>query len=484
MKRMAWMAATMAAVVLGFVWPLMADPDDDAPPPPEQEQPRPFLGGPKPLARMGAEAAGDLVVTQQGSRIVGTVVSVDSGGTVTVKGAEFSGEVRVAAGAVRDIRFARTEADAGPHEVLLVSGDRLRGTLQSITSAEVAIDTSSAGRLKISPDKVASVRMAQPRDVLVDTDFAAGEGGPWKTRGLGSFWTFGDDGLSYMAPWRDDPPLAPVFMPLGHKEAVTMIVKIRPPANPDVSVVMVLGSEGKGVTGKLGDNEQDASSVYGPDCVMATFNRNVITLFDMSRQGDNDTFSFEISQPVMDWTLRLAYDPQKGKARAWIGDQGIGEFVIKSKPPNPQIVMFNAQSSVVIESVKVLRGVVAPSKDQPKAESGRYIQFTNGDHVTFTGISLDGGKVTLATVRGEIRSGLDTVAAVVMAGVTEPAPPAKGRVVVTTSGGRLAMTLDRLTDKEVVGRSDVLGEVHLRRAAVREIDFSSAAEDKTEATPK
>ena len=217
------------------------------------------------------------------------MVGVESGGAVRMTGPEFAGEVRLAAGAADRILFAGGEKEAGDHEVILAGGDRVRGTLVSMTSSAVAVDTSAAGRLKIPPSRVVAIRVAKSKDALLETDFTAGDGGPWKTRGSGSYWVLGEGGLEYLAQG-DDPGMAPVFAPVEQKGAVTILAKIRPVGGNEIGVDLVLGSDGSVVTRKQVDVNQDDTNLYGPACIFATFERSEVNVSVHERRRGEPEF--------------------------------------------------------------------------------------------------------------------------------------------------------------------------------------------------
>jgi hypothetical protein len=175
--------------------------------------------------------------------------------------------------------------------------------------------------------------------------------------------------------------------------------------------------------------------------------------------------------------LRLAYDPATGKVKTWIDSQLIGEVDIPTKPTAGQYVMFNTSRPAKVEYLKVLRGIIPPADpgnaslaDQPEETA---VDFANRDHVTATQVELADGRMTLATGQGPVRCTAKSVARIVFGrkGLQSPAP-CPDAAQVTGGFGRLTLQFQRLSADELVGRSDVLGEVRLRRAAIREVKFS------------
>jgi len=90
----------------------------------------------------------DVVTTIGGGRLVGTVLAMESGGRLRLKGPSFKGEVVVAADSVASVTLRPAAASAGFTEVTLAGGDRLLGSLAAVTPEAVILE-GPAGRLQI-----------------------------------------------------------------------------------------------------------------------------------------------------------------------------------------------------------------------------------------------------------------------------------------------------------------------------------------------
>jgi hypothetical protein len=88
------------------------------------------------------------------------------------------------------------------------------------------------------------------------------------------------------------------------------------------------------------------------------------------------------------------------------------------------------------------------------------------------------GQLTANTPHGDIACPAKSVARITF-GKKEGSAQKSARETAQVFGsfGRLTMELERLTADELIGRSESLGEVHLRRAAVREVRFFPARQD-------
>jgi hypothetical protein len=125
----------------------------------------------------------------------------------------------------------------------------------------------------------------------------------------------------------------------------------------------------------------------------------------------------------------------------------------------------------------VLRGIIPPpgeTKAEEGASAGKMaIEFTNGDRLTADDVALADGQFSIITSYGQARCPAGGVRCIVFGGKdTPPARPQKGNVRVTTLSGCLTLRFGCLTADALIGRSDCLGDVTLKRSAIREIKFN------------
>ena len=129
----------------------------------------------------------DVVSLQGGGRLVGTVLAMESGGRLHLKGPAFQGEVVVAAGEVTAMSFGPAGASiltvppAGPAEVVLKGGDRLHGIVAAITPETVVLDYST-GQLHIPRRAVRCVNLVPVGEVLLTSAFEDGQTRPLEAR--------------------------------------------------------------------------------------------------------------------------------------------------------------------------------------------------------------------------------------------------------------------------------------------------------------
>jgi hypothetical protein len=414
---------------------------------------------------IAAAEQADVVTTGQGDRLLGTVGSMDSGGKLRLSGPQFGGDVAVLASAVDSIAFKGSDKPSGRDEVILTNGDRLIGTISSITEEAVSLDTEAAGPLKLSAKFLRAISFGQSETTLIESGFALGRMEPWTARG--ATYSIVDSAVVC----RNHGNMAPLVAKLEQKEAVTMVAKVQALEGNPLQVYLVLFSDSPGNAGAM---------PFGRSSLYAMFNNSEVSI--LCANGGSDTMGVGgrgLNRSVTGGTLRLAYDPASGKARAWLDSEEIGEFQVPIKLTSGQFVAFNSVDPVRISSLTVLRGIVPPTGDDdlPPAsteEGGATIQFINRDRVSATHITLADGQMSFKTSYSDaIKCSVKTVGRLVFSdkGREEPRRQA-GDVQTLTSVGRLTFQFEQLTADRLLGRSDYLGTLSLKRSAVREIRFN------------
>jgi len=239
---------------------------------------------------------------------------------------------------------------------------------------------------------------------------------------------------------------------------------------------------------------------YGQASIFGSFSPTEAHPIVNSRGAIMMVGSRTYAQRIDSGVLRFAYDPATARARLWLNDVDLGSYAAPI-PPKGRFVMFNSSDSVRVEFLRVLRGIVPPEDDGfvPAATSdGMTVEMATKERLAVAHIALVGDQVTLTTSAGQIRSPISGVRRIEYgrkpagggpapgpagpgpaagrgpAAAAAPGPAAAGMAQVRTDCCRITLRLDRITSDEVVGRSEVLGEVKIRRAAVRDIRFHFA----------
>jgi hypothetical protein len=417
----------------------------------------------------------DIVTTTHGDRLVGTVTTMDSGGTLRLTGPQYQKEVVLAAGVVASLKRTSSGGATGGDEVVLAGGDRVFGTVSAITADAVLVDSPAAGALKIPRGAVLAVNRAAPANVLVACNFDRGKLEPWSAGGDGSSWRLADGAL-VCTP--NPNSVSQISTTIDIKEALAVEVHFVSAGAPLAATLVLMGEGADAGGGGLvvvrrgrgggmgGGNLIQASIQSAPGSL--SYN-----LYAGNRSmGKGVSVDEEKARSVL---VRLSYDPATGEVR--FGPDGQDPIVqtLAPKLETLKSVTLNLGSPVRVESIRVVRGVGAAAGAAGAGGAGAAVEFTNGDRVAVTQVTLVGEEAKITTAQGEVRCPAKTVARVAFGGAADApkVPPEYAQV----SGpfGRLAFLVQRLTADEVVGRSETLGEIKLRRSAVREIKFPAAA---------
>jgi len=408
----------------------------------------------------------DVVTTVLGDRLLGNVVSIAASDKLHLTGEQFEGEVQVDVGALDGVVLRSTDKDSGNDEVALTNGDRIIGQLSTIAPDGIFIETQAAGRLRVSPKVVRSITFSKGASVLAESNFPGGSLEPWTSRG-GS-WTVGEGALVCRNRGGTGNAL---FVKLDQKEAVTLVAKVQSLESSSVRCDLVL----------FADTTEGAPNVgrYGRNSLFAMFHSGEYYLMCVNNGNANSIINRSYGRQMQGGTLRLAYDPATGKATLWLDSAELGQYDVPTKPTIGQYVMFNSYYPLKVEYLTVYRGIVPPRGDDDGAVGAAgaadeaAVQFANKDRVSVASITLADGEITFKTTYGELKCPVANVERILFGkkGQEEPRRR-KNDVRVRTAAGRMTLQFDRLTADSLVGQSEFLGEVKLRRSAVREIKFN------------
>jgi hypothetical protein len=402
----------------------------------------------------------DVVTTSRGDHLTGTVVGIDPGGRLHMKSPEYASEVLVSGAAIESVVLRGADKDAGGDEVVLTSGDRITGTLSTITPDGVVIDSPVAGRLKIPSKVVRSIGRSGPEDILVETAFDTGRIEPW-TNLVPQAWSLADGSLQCLGSFAERQP---VYAKIDLAGPVTMVAKVEVLQGASLRFDLALFS--------------DRLETEGRNCVTTAFMGNEIRLIEIIEGNATQFSQRNYGSAFTSGILRAAYDPAAGKVRVWMNDQDMGEYVLPVKLEKGQFVMFGSNVPLRVDYVRLMRGIVPPLGDEESrgapADESIAVRLANGDHVAATKVSMVDGQFVLATSYGDIKCAPGQVSRMVFGRKSSATPArAKADVNVRTGGSRMTLQFDRLTADVLIGHSDAYGgEVRLRRTGIREIQFN------------
>jgi hypothetical protein len=406
-----------------------------------------------------------VVATAGGGRLAGTVVSMDSGGSLRLTGPQFQGEVSVKASAVTALTLQSAVEPLGTDEVVLVTGDRLLGVLKAVSADELLFETHSASPLKIPLKAVRAVNRAASSDLLADSSFMFGKLDPWKAAASSAaLWGFDGGVLVSRAAMGQQ---AILYAKIDLKESLTFEARIEATGSPMVAQL------------SLCDANPENGPLNGTYVFGSVQNSPGVISFNIGdTHGSSGTGMGAQGIDTSKNILRLTYDPASGQFTFQYGTQQPMQRVAQQRVGQGACAVLAVTGPARVEYVRVQRGITSgAAKDDPGdgPPEGILVEFINKDRVTATAIALADGQATLQTAVGEIKCEAKSVARLLFGKkdrttvmVHEKAGQAFGAF------GRLTLDLDRLTADELIGRSPVLGEVHLRRAALRNLSFPNA----------
>lgn len=402
----------------------------------------------------------DTVRTLAGDILKAKVVGIDADGILTMTGPQFVGKAALRASALDVITLHCTRTESGRDEVRLTNGDRICGTLHSITPQAVVLKTDTAGPLKVVRDSVVylGLRGKGTPEVLLETDFANGKMGPWKVRN--GDWAVTRGQLTCSS----SGGIFAVQAELDQEEALTFVVKVRSLSGPRVEWWAVLFSN---------DSAVDA----GHQSVNAGFYTSQVVI-GCSYNGRHIKYrTVPYGQSMQAGTLRFAYDPKTGKVRAWLDSVDLGEYTSPHRPNRGRYVLFQTRYASQVSLLRILRGVVPPSgAPEIGAAEGEeetdLVVFRNTDRVSAESVTMSEGNFAIKSAYGKLTVAAEKINYVLFRRDGQVRPRRlKGDVQVRTSTARMTLKLRELSAEHLLGTSSSLGEVTLKRDAIKSIGF-------------
>jgi len=397
----------------------------------------------------------DMVTTLHGDRVNCQVIDIGADGVLRFTAPQFEGETRIVASQLDRVALRPTKREEGGDEVALTNGDRLVGRIVSITPDAVVVESEAMGMQKVARRVVRAISFAGGQSTLIDDNFSTGRMEPWKPH-QGS-WSVKDGALIY----RGSGSSRYICAPLEQKEAVTMTATVERLDGQSVYCYLILFSE------------NDANN-WSRNCLYARFRSSDFRVYVYRNGSSNRIISTGYGRSITKGTVRMAYDPDTGKAKLWLDSALLGEYSVPNKPTSGNYVLFGSQYSVKVTDLKVLRGIVPPSgADSEGEEETDLIRFVQKDRLSASSVAMAGDAVTLATAHGKLNVPRERIEQIVFRTKGQETPKRqKGDVRVHTAQSRLTVQFDKLDADHVIGRSDYLGDVKVLRSAVRSVQFN------------
>lgn len=408
-------------------------------------------------AKRGAEGTGDLVTTVRGDKIVGKVLTIETGGRLRLTAPQFEGEVVILASALDTVELCPKEKTKGDDVVELSNDDRVVGEVAAITPEAVIVENKATGPIKIARNIVRDINFARGTLNAIESNFEAGKIEPWTTRGGG--WAIASGALQC----NTQGDCQTVFAKFDQKDPITMEAKVNSTFGPGryLHVELILAAD-------------NTEGQYGSNSLIAQFYASQFNLMIMQNGNMNSFMNRHIGRMMTEATIRVAYDPGANKARAWIDNMDLGEYAVPGNLPAGKFVMFNARYPCRVSRLRAVQGIAGPSpNDKEEKTDTHVVRFVNRDRVAATAITLADAKLNLKTAFGDIATDAAKVQTIAFRpqGIEKPRRQ-KGDVMVETANSRLTLQFERLTDEHLVGKSSYLGEVKVLRSCLKRIRFN------------
>ncbi len=411
------------------------------------------LAGPAPRAPEPQTC--DAVLTKRADRLLGRVVGI-ADGRVRLAGPQFAGEVKVLLSDVDQVTLAPGNVPDGRDAVALANGDVIAGEVTGITADTVMVASDAAGPLAIARAAVSAVSFGRPGGSLADCDFGRGAMGPWRI--VSGKWQVQD---GFLVGANGSGSQCMLGAPLDQAGPVTMEATWEPLEGLPVCLIMVMFSE-------------TTTDLLGVNSVYANVFNDLANVGWCRDRGSN-TIGNDRRGPLPRGqnVMRFSFDPASKKARIWLNGNLAAEADVPQGPASGKQVMVGAPYGCRIKSVSVTGGAPAGPAVPPAGADADRVVFANGDQVSARSVALANGTLAVATDFGELNSPVAKVASVAFRVAVQPGPrPRTGEVLVQTRTGRLTLRLESLGDAGLVGASDCLGRVTVKRQAIRAIKFN------------
>jgi hypothetical protein len=228
----------------------------------------------------------------------------------------------------------------------------------------------------------------------------------------------------------------------------------------------------------LGLFSQNQQAPFGHRGVYASF-MDDDDEFDLgtSNQGKaNELVSKDLDPSVRKMVVRLAYDPESGIARYWMGRTLLGECRIPTQPREGKYVLFGTYYPCKVKYIRMTGGASLPdaSRSAGGPKAAHLVQMANQDRSSASQVLLQDKLFRFDTETfGTVQCQSDRVRRILFRnkGIERPRRQ-KGDVLVQTHSGRLTLQLQTLDASALKGKSDYLGEIAIRRSSIRTIRFN------------
>jgi len=433
---------------------------------PRRTVPVPVAATPPASASAPAAKTDAAVITNiHGENLRCKILSIEPDGRVRFTASWLKGESCADLGVLRRIKFKSAGISGGKDVVITVNGDIIEGTLTSLTTDTVTIESVLMGTLKVPRGVVRRIERSGGSSCLAGKDFSDGDLGAWKA--CGGTWKV-SDGSMHCTQMHQDHGIA---MPVQQKGSMTYEFKMSAimPYNMQYQVFLYADSV------KNNGNPQNY--------IRFRFNRDSfeIRMCDQKRgteylgQYSHRAMANNRNNEPPKGTIRIACDVEKKFITVWINGNQVAKRAMPRVPQAGKFLILRNQYGERTQYVRVYKGVVPPpNKDSGDAEKDTHMMvLSNGDRFRSPTLTLADGKFMVRVAGAEIPILLDLVTYVTMPTGSQVAPRRrKGDTRVRTGRGVVTLQITGLKDGFLTGKSDYLGAVKLAGKAIQRIELN------------
>jgi len=397
----------------------------------------------------------DTLVDRSGRTIPCRVLGTDATGAVQIAAHWIVGQASLRAAALERVRLHCAAPKESAAMVGLTNGDIVEGKLVEITDESVTLDIPGMGEEEIPRNIVTTVGNPGGRKLPLDTHFSSGKLGPWKT--IEGACTVVDGRLT---PLHGRTGTYSIGTELDQSGPMTFEVKMRQHPlmrGQDVEFQIVPFARGMEIVPIATRSESAAPAV--------SFSTYTATMHMFWIQG-NRMIRYYGMKGKFGLDIRLAYIPEKDIMRVWVNGKQLEDYKTPGAERIGTHLVIRALLGEEIEYIRVHPGIVPPSST-PARKDADLIVLANGDRFPTTDTVLADGRITAMFEGNEMRFAPDKLGILILRTNGRKAIKRVPRPVqVLTPRGVMTMTLDRITEDHLIGKSSYLGDVKISRSAL------------------
>jgi hypothetical protein len=398
---------------------------------------------------------GDVVCLRNDDLINGSLLRL-ADGKIQFSSPTFADEVSFSAGEVERLDLAWTEVDAAPARFFLNNGDQISGKIASLSADTLAIESPSLGRISIPRGLLSDISLS---GFWLDSRFETGLLRPWEL--VSGTCNFSNGVLHLSGGTAGGQYQAILSLPLHQDKPVTLIADYDP-TPPFTPLHIELFADRTHPQMQIQDGIM-LNIVSSPLFVVYNGGRAFTPPKQRQRQPAPGNERVQI---------KVTYDPSDGYAEAWYNGKQIAEIAAPLGPKVGEYVVFGATRPLAFHSLAVYCGLPAPDRPMAGPKSGEILSYlSNGDVVRASQVEFSDGNFVFTTEFGPMKVSPDRVVSIAFPAEAEKPPAAESAALVETSGNRLALEVEAITDEFVIGESPDLGEIKLPRRVVKSISF-------------